>query len=227
RRWAQGCRSRALRPRGRGLRTGRGRSLPDLIGSLLVPSRLRRLRRTRPIDAQTGAAPEQFDLALDFLVPLNQILEDRLVPLEASDRDELHPLAPGSLVRRFGAAVPDRHIRVPRHEVSGLWAGSGAFQRFVNQHAVREIELEVLLIEIEAIALVPLVRPLVESNRAWRLLGVLRDHAEQLHLLVLVPRISRIVQPGEAGHPPATHGPVIAGLDRACANPCGILREEL
>src|SRR5438034_3080550 len=47
----------------------------------LVVSRLRRLRRPRPVDAQADAVPERLQLALDFVVAEHEIFEDGLIPL--------------------------------------------------------------------------------------------------------------------------------------------------
>src|SRR5262249_7057204 len=125
---------------------------------------LGRLWRSRPTEAQTDAVGERFDLPLDLVLSQDEVLEDRLVPLQAGCRDQLQPVAARGLVRRLGAAVPDRDVRIARHEVVGLRVCTGAFDRLVDQHAVREIQLEVLLIEVVAVALVARVRTLVERD---------------------------------------------------------------
>src|SRR5436305_12276720 len=89
--------------------------LHRLGGRLLLGLALRRLRRPRPRHRQADAVPEGLHLALDLVMSLDEVLEDRLVPLEPRGRDELHPLAARRLVRRLGAAVPDGDLGIARH----------------------------------------------------------------------------------------------------------------
>ena len=128
----------------------------SVVGLLLVASFAGFGGRGRFIDRLT---PFQNGSTLRSISwrPCDQVFEDRLVPLQAGVGDQLHPVAARGFVRRFGDAVPDRHVRLPRHEVRALRVGARALDRLVDQHAVREIELEVLLIEIEAVALVAIV----------------------------------------------------------------------
>src|SRR5205823_1757289 len=84
-----------------------------------------------------------------WFAAVEQILEQRLIPLQAHGGHELHPVAIGGLVGRFGRTVPNRDIRLPHGEVVvAVPAGAGirlvAFQLGVDQHAVGEIHLEVL-----------------------------------------------------------------------------------
>src|SRR4030095_3360632 len=98
-------------------------ALPDLPARLsrrgLFVDGLRRLWRARAIHRQADAAPERIDLALDLVAALHEVIEDRLVPLQPGVRDQLHPVAAGRLVRRLGAAVPNRDVGITRHEVLG------------------------------------------------------------------------------------------------------------
>ncbi len=65
------------------------------------------------VDGQADAAPELIDFALDVVAALHEVVEDRLVPLQAGVRDELHPVAARGLVGRLGDAFPDRHVGIP------------------------------------------------------------------------------------------------------------------
>ena len=176
---------------------------------------------------QAHAVPEHIDLPLDFVMAVYQVIKARLVPLEAGCCHELHPVASRRFIRRLRAAVPHRDVRVARHEIVRRRIRARALDRLVDQHAVREIELEVLLVEIKAVSLVPLVRALIERDGRRDRFLVLRDHLEQLHLLVFVSRIPRIVEPRETGHPPAAHRPVVARFDRARTNPRCVFRKQL
>src|SRR4051812_11443067 len=133
----------------------------------------RRLRWPRPVHRQADAVPERIDLALDFMLTSDQIFEDRLIPLQACVRDQLHPVAARRLVGRLGDAVPDGDVRLPGHEILALRVRARALDRFVDQYAVGEVELEILPVEIEAIALVALVGARVERDGAGRCLRIL------------------------------------------------------
>src|SRR5215467_7350922 len=106
--------------------------------------RFRRLRRSRPRHREAHALPERIDLALHFMLSLDEILEHSLVPLQAGCRDELHPVTARGFVWRLSTAVPDGDVGIPRHEVRGLRVATRALDRLVDEDAVREIELEVL-----------------------------------------------------------------------------------
>src|SRR3954469_12833277 len=99
----------------------------------------RRLRRARPCHRQRRAVPERCHRALHLVVPLHEILEDRLVPLQPGIRDELQPVAARGFVGRFSDPVPDGDVRVAGHEVLALRVGARTLDRLVDQHAVGEI----------------------------------------------------------------------------------------
>ena len=94
--------------------------------------------------------PLQNDSTLrDLVAAGDQVFENRLVPVQACVRHELHPVPARRFVGRLREPVPDRHVRLARHEIWTLRGGARTLDRLVDQHPVGEIELEVLLIEIE------------------------------------------------------------------------------
>ncbi len=113
------------------------------------------------------------------------------------------------------------------HEVRRLRIRPRALDRFVDEHAVRKIEFEVLLIEIEAVTSIAIVSAFIQGDGSALGLRVFGDLLEQLHLLRFVPRVARIVEPAKSRHPPPAHRPVVARLDRSRAHPRGILGKQL
>ena len=83
----------------------------------------------------------------------DEIVEARFVPLQAGRRDELHPVAARCFVRR--PVLPSQMVtfgwRVMKSWLCGF--ARAPLIGLVNQHAIGEIELEVLLVEVEAVAL--------------------------------------------------------------------------
>ena len=123
--------------------------LSGLLSRRLLLRVLRNLRRPRAIHREADTAPERFHLALDLVAAGDQVFENRLVPVQACVRHELHPVPARRFVGRLREPVPDRHVRLARHEIWTLRGGARTLDRLVDQHPVGEIELEVLLIEIE------------------------------------------------------------------------------
>src|SRR4029077_19752249 len=83
-----------------------GSCLPTRLRRVLILPSLHRLRRTRAIHRQADPVPERLDLALHLVMPLHEVVEDRLVPLQPGRRDERHPVAARGFVGRLGRAIP-------------------------------------------------------------------------------------------------------------------------
>ena len=165
-------------------------------------------------------------LPLDLVIALDEILQNRLVPLEASRGHQLHPVAVGRLVGRLGAAGPDRDVRIAGHEVLARRAGFGPLDGAVDQDVIREIELEVVRIERVAVAAVSRIAAFVQRANFGRCVDTPAEQLANPKRRVLVPGVLRIIDEAEARREPPPHAPPVTRFRDAVAHPPGVLRKH-
>jgi hypothetical protein len=95
------------------------------------------------------AVPERVDFALDVVVALDEIVEDRLCALCSPPRSRPASSSPPRAVSSGAFGDPSQIVtfglRVVKSGLVRWWRAP--LDRLVDQHPVGEIELEVLLVE--------------------------------------------------------------------------------